>query len=364
VKYVKKYKQMKKKVYINKAILFMLAAIFLPVLAGNVLCQQAGNIRISNVSSDISDDSLRIRFSLRVNNLKVGSQESLTLIPRLTDDKAEVMMPVIVFSGRLRSKYDERKKIFSPEPQPSVYQSYTKIKKEKEYRLSYEYSIPYFPRMKPNKLLIEYRLDDCCATYPVREESYALQLQLQLQQLQPTTKPSVARATEKPRQTAQRGLSARQLQGETFHIEYPVNVQRIIPDYGKNRAELRRLDRMLKNYNGTVWVTAYASPEGPHHKNRFIAENRAIGFRDYLSNNYDMASVHVTSVAEDWEGLRACIAGSNIRGRREALQIIDNVDIFAGREKALLELNGGKFWKRLLPYFDGLRRIVVEIEER
>lgn len=324
--------------------------------------QEAGDIRISGVSSEVSDDSLRVSFTLTVRNLNVGGNESLTLFPRLTDGNTVVTLPAVVYSGRLRRKYDERKRIFSLEPQPAVYRTYTNIRRENEYRLDYGYSIPYFPRLKPDRLTVEYRYDDCCNTYPVREESYAL---AGIEHVQPAAEAAGHAAPSSVGGRAVTGAATREsrIRKETLYIEYPVNSYRILADYGRNREELARLDRLLENYRGTVWVSAYASPEGPYERNRALAENRAIGFRNYLRDHYGITSIPTAYIPEDWDGLRRLISEGSLPGKWEGLRIIDGVDIFAGREKRLMELHGGDFWKRLFPYFRQLRRIEVEIEE-
>ncbi|MDR0541809.1 MAG: hypothetical protein LBH19_06315 [Dysgonamonadaceae bacterium] len=357
---------------------FTILLLLLPALVHG---QEVGNIRIANVSGAVSDDSLRVRFSLNVHNLKVGSQESLTLLPRLTDGRVTATLPAIIYSGSLRRKYDERTRLFAPNSLPSIYHLYTGVRQENEYRLEYESAIPYSSRLQAaGKLIVEYRYDDCCQSYLFKEDSYALDMSASKNAGLPgfagirdtvyvypreesPSYGSYASYASYPPYESDPSAPARRSRKEVLYLEYPINGYHILPDYKTNRAELSRLNVLLNGYRGRLQVTAYASPEGPYAKNDELARNRAADFRYYLLNQYGIspAKISVTHVAEDWAGLRARVADSYLPGKAEILRIIDTVDVFSGREKLLMDLQGGNAWQQLKPYFPKLRRIEVEI---
>ena len=60
--------------------------------------------------------------------------------------------------------------------------------------------------------------------------------------------------------------------------------------------------------------------------------------------------MEVHYVGEDWERLRELVEASTLPGRTEVLAVIDNTDIFKGREKKLMDLQGRS---ALQPYAGG-----------
>ncbi|MDR2475795.1 MAG: DUF3868 domain-containing protein [Bacteroidales bacterium] len=360
---------------LNKHYNFILCCVAILLISAQYLySQKVGNILITNISSAVSDDSLLIRFSLTATDLKMNSRQSLTICPHLTDGNVTTALPAIIFTGRLRQKYDERKQLFSPELQLPVYRTFSVPAYVRISTLEYESAIPYSPRQQMNELTVEYRYDDCCNIYPFKKESYALGI---VPPAEPQPQPVLPVAPEPEpaphpfhdtiyiHQTVEiLPPPAPKPRKETLYLEYPVNKYQIMEDYGINRIELYKLEKLLEGYRGRIGIIAYASPEGPYDKNKALAANRAKGFRDYLQEHYGYVNiVSVEHVAEDWDGLRELIEFSDFAEKTEALEIIDNVDIFSDREKKLMNLNKGAFWKKLPPLFRQLRRIEIEIIE-
>jgi outer membrane protein OmpA-like peptidoglycan-associated protein len=348
---------------------------------GSLYGQVPGAVRITNVSAGVSEDSLRLRFTLTAERLNVGNMESLTLSPRLAGEKTTMLLPEVVYSGKLRKKYDDRKYTLACK-QRLVYRVYSGISPDRTYRLEYATSVPYSPRLQPQQLVVAYHFNDCCSDYPVKEESYAIRAVWPQPEPVAETPPAVIHEPEPKlivihdtiyiRQEVERqpvaapdpipAPPAPKMKKESLYVEYPVNKYHVLPCYRQNARELLKLDRFLKGYVGIIRVTAYASPEGPYDSNAVLAENRAKYFREYLSKHYKIPASDISTqhVAEDWDGLRRQIEESHFAGKAEALRIIDETDILAGRESKLMELRGGAFWIQLKPGFRQLRRIEVE----
>jgi outer membrane protein OmpA-like peptidoglycan-associated protein len=348
----------KSKVLLNrlKKTVFLAIALCLPSF--HLFGQEVADaVRMSDVSVQVEDDSLRVRFTMHVDQLNIGSQESLTLLPEIITDGPAVSLPAVVFSGKLRRKFDARKRTLSPETQNRDYRTYA-VRKNETYTQEYETAIAYSSRLQAGELAVEYRYDDCCNRLWEKEDRFAYQLLLPEQTL-PQVQPQIIaiRDTIVIRDT----VYIRRI--ETLHLEYPVNRHEVYPDFGSNRTKLERLDALLDNFSGKIHLTAYASPEGPYDNNEFLALNRAESFREYLKKQYGIPNQDITTahVTEDWEGMRKLVVANDFTGKTEALAIIDGVDIHDGREKQLTDLRGGAFWKEFLPYFRQLRRIEVEI---
>ena len=153
------------------------------------------------------------------------------------------------------------------------------------------------------------------------------------------------------------------------YLNYPQGSAKIIPDFENNAAELEKLDAFIRQvfrdsliYVDSIRLTGYCSIEGSFTANERLAKTRALGFKTYLDNEYELSSrypIRVSWIAEDWDMLRKLVEESDMRYRNEVLNLINNVDVFQGREKKLMDLAGGAPYKYMLKNFF-LRRILEE----
>lgn len=158
----------------------------------------------------------------------------------------------------------------------------------------------------------------------------------------------------------------------TVRINYPVNHWKVYAHYRTNGEELARIDRLLSPLAGdtatyrvrSARITGYASPEASYEHNKRLSELRAGAMRDYLRGRYGLAGeiISVYGAGEDWEGLRRAIDRSDMEDKYAALAIIDDYDIFDGRESRLMALNGGTTYRYMLEnLFPPLRRMELEL---
>lgn len=143
------------------------------------------------------------------------------------------------------------------------------------------------------------------------------------------------------------------------YFSYPQGGWQIQRGYGGNARELERLDKFMRSsfadtliYVRRITLTGYCSIEGSYAANEKLAHDRANGFRNYLDTEYGLARrfpVEVRYVGEDWDRLRQLVEASTLPGRAEVLAVIDNTDIFKGREKKLMDLQGGVPYNLMLP---------------
>lgn len=156
-------------------------------------------------------------------------------------------------------------------------------------------------------------------------------------------------------------------------LEFPVSRWDILSDFRNNYRELSRLDSLMApvasdkdTYTvNSVRISAFASPEDTWHNNLELSRKRAASVRSYIIGKHGIAPKIVSSVGkgEDWDGLRAAVAASAMPMREVILSIIDNYGIFNGREKYLMDLQGGRPYNDMLRnIFPKLRRMEMEIE--
>lgn len=157
------------------------------------------------------------------------------------------------------------------------------------------------------------------------------------------------------------------------YFSYPQGGWQIQKGYGNNAFELDKLDGFIRSsladtlvYVRRITLTGYCSIEGSYIQNEQLARDRANGFRNYLNFEYGLAKrypVEVHYIGEDWDKLRELVDASTLPERVEVLEIIDKVDIFKGREKKLMDLNGGVPYRSMLKeLFPLLRRVEIVVE--
>lgn len=156
------------------------------------------------------------------------------------------------------------------------------------------------------------------------------------------------------------------------HLTYPQGSARVLEDFGDNAGELLSLDRFLSQvfrdsliYVDFVRLCGYCSIEGSWDLNDRLARSRALGFLNYLNGKYALSSrypIRVDWVAEDWDRLSEMVASSDMSSREAVLALIRNVDVSKGRERALMELDGGVPYHYMMrEFFPALRRVEIVI---
>ena len=115
-----------------------------------------------------------------------------------------------------------------------------------------------------------------------------------------------------------------------------------------------------------IRICGYASPDGNYRDNETLS-TRAARFSEYVRITYGLprSLFSVSSVAEDWEGLIDLLQQTSPPYREAALDIIRRYGIFNGRERELMNLQGGIPYKTMLrELFPRLRRIEVTVSYR
>lgn len=379
-------------------------------------------IRIIPQSLTISDDSVHIDLKITATGIHIPSGESLTLIPSLHFGKKKVALPPVVLSGSRRARFDRREETVNPDRnKPLAYHTWIGIRRGNNYTLRYNVSIPYASWMEHAELRLKQISKDCCTELVLADDILTTDINLPspcallaasedliTQQMQDNPKPQTTTSRKKivkeimPVQTVdtfqkvtnlylyaenvnihkledapqtkpevqeQRVAQERRVAAATLYIDYPRGGSRVDPAFGRNRRELLKVDSLLTPLLGNPYiyikeirVTGYASPDGAYYDNEALAKARSLGFRSYLTKSYGLEDYPFRTawVAEDWEGLRRLIRGKSY-GKATCF-IIDNYGIFEGRERYLMDLDGGVPYKEMLrEFFPKLRRMEINI---
>lgn len=394
----------------------------LTALLGILLIAEAsadGSSYIRRAQAFTHEDSLHIDLLLDLSNITAGSAEAFLFTPVLRSADRMQELPAVIVSGRRRARADHRRQALQPAP-GYIAPFCTLYSKNKKDSIPYRLSIAYSPWMQHASLVLMREERDCCRMKILGVESLIADLDLsspfsvpqgqiamakeepvqaqpatvQPLQPQPVTPPAVIERREapaaSPSETTARtclpcmectamvtyltpDVETRKNRSEsaTLYIDYPTGVYEVRPDFRHNRAELQKLDSLLRPLTAgnlasisAISICGYASPDGTYIDNETLASNRARCFEQYMRATYRLkhSPYKVSFIAEDWDGLVELLQQRPMPHSDEVLSLIARTGIFQGREKQLMDLRGGTVYRELLKsYFPQLRRIRVSV---
>jgi outer membrane protein OmpA-like peptidoglycan-associated protein len=273
----------------------------------------------------------------------------------MSGDKVRELEPII-FSGRHRMKADSRTNRFNIRELP------------------YDAEAAIDPTVVDYSQSTAYEAWMAGATVSLKEDVYACVTRrtsggssmlgsLPKEAVMPTGRPAVVFVTPEAEAVKNRNMS-----GSAF-LDFPVGKSVIQTDFRNNFSELSKIRNMidgLKNDDAiivnSIMLRGYASPEGSYELNDRLSRERSQALLQYLQGQYPQyaGKFSVTSVAEDWEGLKAIVEKSNISGREKILNIINGMDTPDAKERALKALP--EYRTLVDNYFPQLRRVEYKLD--
>lgn len=278
--------------------------------------QQQTDTRIFIDSLDIraTDDSVAVVMELDFSDLELPSNRAVYLNPVIKADDSTFNLPPVAVMGRRQYFWYLRNLDKS---------TVTALQRENGKTQKYRYRYAIAVDSKPAWVSIWLDEDSCgCNRKILAERSVVLanrDFSDYIPRLAYISPQAEVRKTRHETGTA--------------YIDFPVNVTEIRPDYRANRQELTRiaasLDTIINDPDVIITgiaLTGHASPEGPYGRNASLAEERTQALLQYIQKSYrlDNAIFSYGFIAEDWEGLRKFVAGSDMENREELLTLIDD----------------------------------------
>ena len=145
---------------------------------------------------------------------------------------------------------------------------------------------------------------------------------------------------------------------ERFAIYYKVDSIDINPTYLDNR---RQIDHILHYLDkspriDSITIYAWASPEGPYRRNKWLSRERAKTAKAFLlrhspdSAKLNADKIQISPIAENWAGLKELVVSEYRRDdRNRVLEILDDRSIDDNVRKARLQkLDRGRTWRYLI----------------
>lgn len=356
---------------------------------------KAQGIRIVPQRISVENDSLHVQLRMDLNEVRVGRSRAFIFTPQLLGEgKQQLSLPAVVISGSIRDRQDRREAALSLCKECTV--PYLRIRDSRNVskNITYRISIPYASWMQHAMLLLKQESRECCGNELLAVDTLQCDLglaavagipQLPVVKMKPhpeeAVKPKVVKpepaAVTRPKSTmvSTSKVASATTESVVLYFDYPIGKDDIHPDLKNNRYEIDKIDRLIAPLQRThfasvksIRICGYCSPDGNYGDNERLAEARSRFFSIYLRSMYGVPRglVKVSSVAEDWEGLVDLLMRDNPPYRDAALRVISRYGIFNGREKYLMELQGGSPYKDMLRhFFPKLRRIevIVRYEE-
>ena len=332
-----------------------------------------------------------------LNAVHVGTLTAISFTPLLKGTKQTIELPSVVISGTKRARFERRERALTTKKVPLPYRILLENRKTGAKTVQYKMSIPYTSWMGKASLLLRQEIKDCCdlqllgidtltrslEVYRLPEVATTKAKNIAAELITTATTPTnISPVAPSPDTTKLQLLpvvpvlivekTKRHVQNITLYIDYPIGKDDVYPDYKNNRAEIGKVDTILvpllreRNLRlQRIRVRGYASPDGDYRHNEQLAANRSRLFSGYIRDAYGLPDrlFDVSSVAEDWTGLIELLNRIKPGYYQEALDVINRYGVFSGREKQLMDLQGGGPYQDMLKnFFPKLRRIEVVVE--
>lgn len=395
-----------------KYILYILRIVLPAVaLSAHLSPVSAEGIRIVPHAAYVRNDSLHLHLEMDLNAVRVNTLTSVSFTPVLKGKQDKLELPPVIITGTRRYRFERRERALTSReiPLPIPYLVLLDNRKTRSKNVEYKISVPYTSWMGNALLLLRQEVKDCCDLQLLGTDTLTCDLAVNNQPVAPQPIPtdrsatipaavtSVAHPTDtlKPRPAGKRQATGQptvvmplialvmtsgntyisvnqQTRSALLYIDYPLGKDDFYPDYKNNRKELQKVEEILNplftdetTRIHRIRIRGYASPDGDYRNNEQLAANRSRLFSQYVCDTYDIPYhlFDVTSVAEDWDGLTYLLNQTKPAYYRDALDVIHRYGVFSGREKHLMELQGGAPYKDMLRrLFPKLRRIEVVVE--
>lgn len=158
---------------------------------------------------------------------------------------------------------------------------------------------------------------------------------------------------------------SRRKQDGALYVHFPLDKWTLKHDFRNNAATLDRIVSITREIMADttssvkmIQIIGLASPEGPVKRNMLLGKNRAAALRDYVMREVGVSDsiFELYNGGEAWAELRNQVAESDMDGRDQLLEIIDNEYNPDIRERKMKRLNGGKTYRYLKNHVLGDQR--------
>lgn len=147
------------------------------------------------------------------------------------------------------------------------------------------------------------------------------------------------------------------LEGRAY-VQFPVDSTVIKENFRNNFRELSKIRATIDSVRldpditvTEIWLKGYASPESPYSHNSDLAKGRVAAVKDYVQRlcKLDPGVMKTEFEPEDWQGLRAFVAETNLPNRDAVIELIDT-DMDPDKKEQLIKKRFPADYKFLLEH--------------
>ena len=326
--------------------------------------------KYNNISFEVKKftqegDSLRIDVDFNFSNLQLSSREQLVITPVIKNSDRELDLKPLLINGKIRHKVYLRQKAFGTLDDINK-EGLEVIKKSTQGNqiISYSTGVYFDEWMRNSDLYIQESSCPGCGKAISKNERLLAQNPT-LETIEPLNQENIEPAVTFIIPEAD-SIKKRYKQGSAY-LKFEVGKSVINTSIADNAAELAiihaTLEELTSDKNVSIQdisIIGFASIEGTANFNKRLSEQRAKSLQTYIQQKYSLPYYlfNVSWVGEDWDGLVTLIESGNMDKKQEVLAIINDTEILDGREKKLMQLDGGQPYRFMLnTYFPLLRRV-------
>lgn len=306
---------------------------------------------VSDQSVERHGQSVVVTFKVMALEDAVKHGEKILVSPTLVVAGQENQLDAFYVAGPQQQKIMRQKERLSKETEPVAMiaggETYT-------YVTTLDYTS--FPS-RHFELSIDAQKIGCCSVGQCMSEKYSFEVGPVMVPAVKEVVPFVAQARElKPKYPFLRMVGTDADGGRGVSVRFPVAKTVLDPDFLSNAKALKDIEDAIRLVLDDDWaelggidIAGYASPEGNTKQNQQLSVGRAEALKEYIIGKFGFSEdrFNVTAGGEDWSGLRALVADSDMPYRNEVLDIIDNVPQ-EQRQTKLKALAGGRPYRSML----------------
>ena len=277
-------------------------------------------VTLNNYTLERNGNYLALDMNVDLSQLELKSKQVVVLTPYIVNGDKSIAMKSIGVYGRNRHFYYLRNADVKPTLEEDMYYR----KGELTNNVQYSTLIPYEEWMEGSKLVFE-RVDYGCCGESTGQASDVLVKEFPYMNCAPEyiyIRPEAE------------SVKTRKIKGSAY-VNFPVNVTEILPNYLSNTTELAKITNAIDSVKKdkdvsitSIEIKGFASPEGSYKNNQLLAQGRTEQLKNYVEGLYHFGSGFIKTAyeVEDWAGLEAYVAASNLEHKNEILAIIDADD--------------------------------------
>lgn len=306
---------------------------------------------VSDQSVERHGQSVVVTFKVMASEDAVRHGEKILVSPTLVVAGHENQLDAFYVAGSQQQKIMRQKERLSKETEPVAMiaggETYT-------YVTTLDYAS--FPS-RHFELSIDAQKIGCCSVGQCMSEKYSFEVGPAMVPEVNEVVPFVAQTRElKPKYPFLRMVGTDADGGRGVSVRFPVAKTVLDPDFLSNAKALKDIEDAIRLVLDDDWaelggidIAGYASPEGNTKQNQHLSVGRAEALKEYIIGKFGFSEdrFNVTAGGEDWSGLRALVADSDMPYRNEVLDIIDNVPQ-EQRQTKLKALAGGRPYRSML----------------